>query len=440
MNAIPLRHHAEQIWRAGVNAVDSQRLVADNVRRDGTQLRIAKTGIDLRRLRRLAVVGAGKAGAGMARGFESALDPDILNRVTGWVNVPDDCVVPLQRVHLHGARPAGVNEPRPEGLAGARRILELLELLEPDDVCVVLLSGGGSALLPAPREGISLEDKTAVTRLLMSGGATIDEMNCVRRHLSEIKGGGLVCHAKSGTIVSLIVSDVVGDKLDVIASGPTVSDSTTCADAIEVLDRFGDKVPASVRSVLENEHPRAPDSQFDHVHNYVIGNNRTALDACAVTARDLGYSVIDLGSDHEGIAREVGESLAEQALDIRGTGAGPTCILSGGEPIVRLSPNPGKGGRNQEVALAALIRLEGKASSIAVLSSGTDGEDGPTDAAGGVVTEATDQSAARLGLKAREYLAANNAYPFLDATDSLLRTGPTHTNVMDIRVALVNEI
>ena len=433
-----LREHAEAVWRAGVAAVDSERLVFESVRCDGSSLTLACVELGLPEGGRVAVVGAGKAGAGMAAGFERAL-PSLLDRMVGWVNVPADCVRQLSAIHLHAARPAGVNEPTEAGVEGTRQILSILDSLTEDDVCVVLISGGGSALLPAPRAGISLADKSAVTRLLMSGGATIDELNCVRRHLSDVKGGRLVRHTRAKRVVSLIISDVVGDPVEVIASGPTVPDSTTAADAFRVLEPFGDRVPPNVMSVLRKSEPQvAPD--FDCVSNCVIGNNETALAACEAKALELGYSVIKLGSDVIGVAREVGRDLVARARAARDANpTQPVCILSGGEPIVQLAPKDlrGKGGRNQEVALSAGCEMWADPAGICVLSGGTDGEDGPTDAAGGVVDGGTVRLANELGLDPRGFLDRNDAYPFLEATGSLLKTGPTHTNVMDLHVALV---
>lgn len=433
-----LREHAIAIWRAGVDAVDSEKLVRQHVGIDAGKLAIGETVIELSSVNRIAVVGAGKAGAGMAAGIEAAI-PELLHRTVGWVNVPDDCVRSLSAITLHGARPAGLNEPTQAGVDGTQQILSMLGSLEPNDVCVVLISGGGSALLPAPCEGISLADKLAVTRLLMSGGVPIDELNCVRRHLSELKGGGLVSHTKAGHVVALVISDVVGDPLNVIASGPTVFDPSTREDALSILEPFADRVPASVLERLSTAEQSAP-VDFARVSNFIVGNNEVAIDASAKRARELGYSVVVNGSDVTGIARDVGRDLAAQAKQLRdGESVVPTCILSGGEPTVNLAAAEvrGVGGRNQEAALAALIELADDGRSIAVLSGGTDGEDGPTDAAGGVITEDTIAATVVQGLPPLEFLERSNAYPFLEATGGLLKTGPTHTNVMDVRVALV---
>jgi hydroxypyruvate reductase len=234
-----LRNDALMIWQAGVDAVRAERLVNDVVHRSVDELTICGSEYRLPELGRIAVVGAGKAGAGMAAAIEEVLGPDVVDRqVVGWVNVPADCVRTLRRVHLHAARPAGVNEPTEAGVFGALRILDIVSQLGHDDLCLVLLSGGGSALLPAPIPGISLADKQAVTRFLMLAGATISELNTVRKHLSRIKGGNLARAIRAGATETLIISDVVGDPLDVIASGPTVADTSTSSQALDVLRKF----------------------------------------------------------------------------------------------------------------------------------------------------------------------------------------------------------
>ena len=233
-----LRRDARQIWQAGVEAVRSDRLVRQALRVTGPTVEIGShCRLPLDAIRRIVVVGAGKAGAGMADAVEKTLGPQLMaeKQLTGWVNVPADCVRPLQRIHLHAARPAGVNEPTPEGVAGAEQILRLVESLGPDDLCLCLISGGGSALMPAPVEGISLADKLAVTRHLSAAGANIEQLNTVRKQLSRLKGGGLLRACRAGRLVSLVISDVLGDPLEIIASGPTVPDSSTPQEALDVL-------------------------------------------------------------------------------------------------------------------------------------------------------------------------------------------------------------
>ncbi|HTN77429.1 MAG TPA: glycerate-2-kinase family protein, partial [Pirellulaceae bacterium] len=236
-----LREDLLAIWHAGVDAVRADRLVQDAVVVEDGYIIIDDEPIDLATIERIVVVGAGKAGAGMARGIELALGAPLMEQkqLAGWINVPDDCVQQLQRVHIHGARPAGVNEPTPAGVAGTEQIMRLVASLTARDLCLVLISGGGSALMPAPAAGISLADKQAITRFLSAAGANIAELNTVRKQLSRVKGGGLARACRAGQLVSLIISDVIGDPLDLIASGPTVLDSSTPAIALAILNKYG---------------------------------------------------------------------------------------------------------------------------------------------------------------------------------------------------------
>jgi glycerate 2-kinase len=445
-----LREDAVAIWQTAVAAVDSQRLVREQIRYADGCLYVAGHAFPLSSAGRVVAVGAGKAGAGMALGLEEALaGTPASDRLTGWVNVPADCVRTLPHIRLHAARPASLNEPTEEGVAGSRAILQLVRPLSDRDLCIVLLSGGGSALLPAPIRGITLADKQSVTRFLMSAGATINELNCVRKHLSEIKGGNLARAARATRLISLIISDVIGDPLDVIASGPTVADRTTAADALAVLSNFApdrSRIPQSVWSVLECKRSDPADAPLpDSVLNVVIGNNQRALAAAAEQARRLGYAIQSLGSTQHGIAREVGRELAERARKNRDaaspTPASKTCLLSGGETIVPLAATdqPRKGGRNQELVLGAVAALwQDGMHSVAILSGGTDGEDGPTDAAGAVADADLIHEAKRQGLAPEPFLAINNSYAFFERTGGLLKTGPTHTNVMDVQVILVD--
>jgi glycerate 2-kinase len=442
---------ALQIWRAGLAAVDAGRLVHDHLRCDGMWLHAGdEPPLDLRRVRRIAVVGAGKAGAGMAAAVEDILQP-VCNaagiELTGWINVPADCVRSLQRVALHAARPAGVNEPTEAGIVGTEEILRLVSELTPDDLCIALISGGGSALLPAPVEGISLADKVAVTRFLSEAGANIAELNTVRKRSSRIKGGGLARACRAGKLLALIISDVPGDPLDIIASGPTVLDSSTNADALAVLARFDPNrtcVPASVYQVLGAGSLTEEFSvtSTPQVTNLIIGNNATAVDAAGMEAERLGYShAMIAATKPEGPVEEIGRHLAQMALTMR-EGDGPDCLISGGEGTVQLidAADRGLGGRNQQLALAALIELaKHDPRGIAIVSAGTDGEDGPTDAAGAIFDAATIAAATRLSLDAADYLRRNDAYRFFAPLGGLLITGPTHTNVCDLRVITVNK-
>jgi hydroxypyruvate reductase len=440
---------AERIWRAGVAAVLPELLVPENVQVDGKWLAVGDDVLDLDSIGRIAVVGAGKAAGAMAVALEKALGPQLLDekQVSGWLNVPADCIVPTQRVHLHAARAAGVNEPSTAGVEGTRRILEIVSYLRPDDLCFCLLTGGGSALLPAPVPEISLEEKVRVTRLLSGAGANIEQLNIVRQNLSLVKGGGLAraCHA--GRLITLIISDVLGDPLELIASGPTVQRKSTPADALNVLEAFQLTRESSIVSIVNFLRTSSQESvhQTDResfgstsVTNLLIGNNATAVDGAGVEAEKLGYSHAMIAATRsEGAAEDVGQHLAKMALHMRDN-AGPDCLISGGEPTVKLAEESvrGKGGRNQQLALAALAEL-GDFDGICLLSGGTDGEDGPTNAAGVFVDEEVMRKATASQLDPSDYLSRNDAYTFFEKCGGLLITGPTQTNVCDLRVITV---
>ncbi len=434
-----LRTDARAIWDAAVAAVRPGELVAAALVREPLRDWVSQG-------RRVIVLGAGKAGAAMAAGVETAL-ADRLERVTGLVNVPEDAVRPLRAVRLHAGRPAGVNSPTEAGVAGSDEMLRLAAAAGPEDVGLCLLSGGGSALLPAPVEGVSLADKQAVTALLHGCGAPIGEMNCVRKHLSRIKGGRLAEAFRGRLLVSLIISDVVGDPLDVIASGPTVADPTTFADALAVLRKYDltEKAPASVRHHLEEgaagRRPETPKRPPGTVQNLVLGSNAVALAAAEREAERRGYRVVNLGAFIEGETAEVARVAAGVVRSIRADDrpvGPPACLLLGGETTVRLPAGHGQGVRNQEFVLAALDHLGAVGcEGVVLLSGGTDGEDGPTDAAGAVADSQTWERARLLAIAPAEFLGRHDAYHFFSKTGDLLRTGLTGTNVMDVRVLLV---
>jgi hydroxypyruvate reductase len=443
-----LRADAERIWRAGVAAVLPERLVPENVQVDDKWLAVGDDVLDLDSVGRIAVVGAGKAAGAMAVALEKTLGSQLDEKqVSGWVNVPADCMVPTQRIHLHAARAAGVNEPSTAGVEGTRRIIEIVSSLGPDDLCFCLLTGGGSALLPAPVQEISLDEKVRVTRLLSGAAANIEQLNIVRQNLSLVKGGGLAraCHA--GRLIALIISDVLGDPLELIASGPTVQRKSTPADALSVLETLQlTREPSIVRIVnflrarsQESAHQAGRESfGSTSVTNLLIGNNATAVDGAGVEAERLGYShAMVVATRSEGAAEEVGQHLAKMALHMCDN-AGPDCLISGGEPTVKLidERHRGKGGRNQQLGLAALADL-GDCRGICLLSGGTDGEDGPTDAAGAFVDEEIIRAAAAAQLRPSDYLTRNDAYSFFQKCGGLLTTGPTQTNVCDLRVIVV---
>ncbi|MEQ8210359.1 MAG: DUF4147 domain-containing protein [Lacipirellulaceae bacterium] len=445
-----LRDDALAIWQAGVDAVRPANLIPEWVSVQNETLLIGDLELALPQIRRIAVVGVGKAGAGMAVALEQALGPKLMaeKRLEGWVNVPADCIEPTQRIHLHPARPAGVNEPTTEAVSGTQEILNLVSSLDENDACLCLVSGGGSAMLPMPIEGISLEDKVALTREMSASGATIQQMNLVRRSLSQVKGGGLARACRAGRMISLILSDVLGDDLNSIASGPTVACGDESAEAVKMLETLGltgsehgQRAVAAIKSINGSKimEPTA------EVTNLVIGNNATAVDAAGVVAERLGYShAMTSAREPEGAAEEIGRHLANMASTMRQnfdkTESGPDCLISGGEPVVKLAPKEkrGRGGRNQQLCLAALDHLNDW-KGIALLSGGTDGEDGPTDAAGAIVTETIARQAKEKGLEPTDYLQRNDAYSFFEELNSLVKTGPTNTNVCDLRVITTSQ-
>jgi glycerate 2-kinase len=437
----PSPHHARAIWQAAVDAVKPEPLVRRALTDPtlGIQTALAKAP-------RILVLGGGKAGSAMSTAVELTL-ADKLDRLEGVVNVPASAVIPLKKIRLHAARPDGSNQPTAEGVQGTEQILRLARTAGPQDVALCLLSGGGSALLPAPALGLALADKQKVTQLLHASGATINEMNAVRKHLSAFKGGRLAQAFTGKILFSLIISDVIADPFDVIASGPTAADPTTFAQALAVLDKYAltEKVPVTIVDHLcrgvAGEIPETPKILPETIHNVLLGNNVKALAAAQTKAEALGYRVLNLGSYIEGETREVSISTAGIVRSVRRDsipGAPPLCILSGGETTVTLCANHGKGGRNQEFVLAALGKIGAEdMHDVVLLSAGTDGEDGPTDAAGACADEQTLPRSAALGLDWRTFLERNDAYTFFEKAGGLIKTGLTMTNVMDVRVMLV---
>ena len=391
---------------------------------------------------RTLVVGAGKASGAMAAAVEDAWG----DRVDGGVVVvKDGHLAPTRRVRL---LEAGHPVPDERGAAGARAIIDLVSSAGADDLVLVLVSGGGSALTPSPVPPITLADKQAVTRLLLGAGADINQLNAVRKHCSSFKGGQLARACAPARVVALLLSDVIGDPLDVIASGPTAPDASTYADARDVLERFGllDRVPSSVRRHLEAglrgeiaETPKPGDPAFDRVVNLVIGNNELVVAAAAARSAALGYRTDVLGRDVRGEARDLARTFAAAARDLRGGARSPeppACIIAGGETTVTVR-GAGKGGRCQEFALAAAGEIEGL-DGVAILAAGTDGTDGPTDAAGAVVDGETIARARAAGVDPKARLDANDSYPVFSALGDLVMTGPTNTNLLDLYILVVD--
>jgi glycerate 2-kinase len=436
-----MREHARRIFEEGLRAVEPEAAVSRACRREGDRLVIGDKRLDLSRFKRVHVVGAGKASAPMARALEAIVGGGLAG---GLVNVKYGHTVALDRIELIEA---GHPIPDENGMRGAERMLDLLVGADSSDLAFCVISGGGSALLPLPQLGISLADKQETVRILLSCGASIHEINAVRKHISRIKGGQLARAAYPATVISLILSDVVGDDLDVIASGPTVPDSRTFQDCLAILDayRIETRMPESVLRHLEAglegkvpETPKPGEPAFDRTLNRVVGSTMEAIRAAEQEAIRLGYQTLILSSMIEGETRHVARMHGAIAREIVKTGRpiqAPACILSGGETTVTITGS-GTGGRNQEFALAAAIDIAGKGP-IAVLSAGTDGTDGPTDAAGAFADSATVARARVAGLDPRVFLDNNDAYNLFKPLGDLLITGPTNTNVMDLRIMLV---
>ena len=451
-----LRRDARQIWQAAVAAADSETAVSSHVRLNAAGLQIAGHTLDPTRIRRVVAVGAGKAGAGMAAGLEAALSgTPLFDKLTGWVNVPENCLRPLQRIRLHGGRPAGINEPTQQVLDGTDQILGLVRSCTPDDLCIMLLSGGGSALLCRPVPGISLADKLAVTRLLSRSGAPIHELNLVRTQLSLVKGGRLAAGCRAQLLVTLAISDVMGDPPQVIGSGPTVPTNSQPSAALEILARRGllEKLPPAVLQLLLKSVDAAAEAISVPLAWQLVASNADSLQAAARQAEKLGYHVADILRDVQGDAAAAGIAFQRrlQTLNQQANGQ-PVCLLAGGETTVNLASakdHPGLGGRNQEFILAAAqAAVEGLTQHTSnnttnhlhnwvLLSGGTDGEDGPTDAAGGILDDQVVGSMLSAGLNLQDILTRHDSWTALNSVGALLRTGATHTNVMDIAVGLI---
>jgi glycerate 2-kinase len=438
-----LKIDARRILESALDAVDPYKAIHFHVTREGDFLNVGAHRYDLREVERVLVVGAGKASARMAVAIEEILG-DLIS--DGLINVKYGHGEPLKKIAV---QEAGHPVPDEAGVEGARRLLSLVRGANERDLVICLISGGGSSLLPQPASGIDLASKQETTKVLLESGATIHQVNAVRKHISAIKGGRLAQAAAPARVVSLILSDVIGDDLDVIASGPTVPDTTTFATAIAVLKSYGvtGHVPGSVLGLLQSgakgeipETPKPGDAVFQNVVNLIIANNRAAINAAAEKARSLGYEPLVLSSFVQGEAKEVARVMAAIAREIAATGrpvSRPACVIAGGETTVTIK-GTGTGGRNQELALAASLDIEGM-DNVLILAAGTDGTDGPTDAAGAIASGITLQAAKELGLSARDYLANNDSYHFFKAIGDLVTTGPTGTNVMDIILILAGQ-
>lgn len=442
MSVQKMRQHAFEIFQAGLKAVDPVAAIQRHVKRRDDELMIADRRYDLKNYEKVFIIGAGKAVAPMAKALEDLIGDRIGD---GVIVVKEGHGLPLKRVKVcEGGHPV----PDEGGVRGTEEILSLVEAAGERDLVICLISGGGSALLIAPPKNISLADKQAATKLLLACGATIHELNTIRKHLSRCKGGRLAQAAHPATVISLILSDVVGDNLDVIGSGPTVPDSSSFRETENILKSYGvwNDLAPSIRDHIQKglageiaETPKSGDAVFQRCSQILVGTNLQAMMAAGQEAERLGYHPFILSAKVEGEAREVAKvqaAIAKEVVDSGNPLSPPACVLFGGETTVTLQGD-GKGGRNQEYALSAAQALEGY-DHIVMLSAGTDGTDGPTDAAGAIADGNTITRAHEKGLSARDYLIRNDSYHFFQQLDDLVITGPTRTNVMDIYLFLIS--
>lgn len=437
-----MRRDARAIFDAGLDAADARQALRRVLRvNDGERLTLGSWSRALGDLERILVVGAGKAAWPMAAALEDILGSRISG---GHVTTKYGHGGPLKIISISEA---GHPVPDEAGVEGAKAILDIAAGAGPKDLVLCLISGGGSALMALPAGNLTLAHKQALTQELLNCGASIHEINSLRKHVSGIKGGRLALAAAPAAIISLILSDVIGDDLDVIASGPTVPDRSTFADCQAVLNGYGirERLPKPVLEHLDagargevEETPKPGDAAFEENRPFIIGSAALSIEAARNKARELGYTPLVLSSSIEGETRDVARVHAAIAREVLTSGnplTPPACILSGGETTVTIRGN-GKGGRNMEFALAAALDLEGTVG-IVLLSGGTDGTDGPTDAAGAVVDGGTVRRGRERGRSAREYLDRNDSYNYFDGSGELVMTGPTLTNVMDLRIMLV---
>lgn len=430
---------ALQSLEHGLNAVDPKKLLHSKISLKDAILGIENCSFDLNKFRNILVIGGGKATGAMAYALEEILGKRI---TTGAINVPYSNQYETKIIKISEA-----SHPVPDeaGVEGTRLIMSLVNQTKKEDLVICLISGGGSSLMPLPVEGVLLEDKKTLTDALIKSGAAIKEINAVRKHLSALKGGWLAKKAYPATVLNLILSDVVGDSLDTIASGPTVPDPTTFIDAQKILHKYNlwKTAPNSVRKVLSEgveglieDTPKPKDPSFKRVHNVILGNIKTASLATFEYLKSEGLNAKLLSTNIEGEAREVGKTFVQTGLEKSSNQVlpKPMGFVWGGETTVTVK-GKGAGGRNQELALAAALQLDNRACTVASLS--TDGIDGPTDAAGAIVDSFTVVRAQQLGLNANEFLADNNSYGFFEKLNDLIITGPTGTNVNDISVMII---
>lgn len=429
------------IIESAISAADPQRAIKDIMHLQKNRLTIEKQAYNLDLYENIYVIGAGKAAASMALSVEEILGDRIVKGiiVTKYGHKKD-----LSKIEVIET---GHPIPDKNGVKAVEKIIGLLKGIKRGDLIIVLLSGGASSLLPAPNENISLNDKKIVTELLLKSGAAIDEINAVRKHISRLKGGQLASLIYPAEAVCLILSDVIGDRLDVIASGPTVPDNSTFKDAIDILKKYSiwNNTPKPIINYLLKgmkgdiaETPKAGNPAFKRISNIIIGNNKSAVASAEKKAKELGYHTMVLSTFIEGEAREIGKlfgAIAKEIAEFERPLKRKACIIAGGETAVTVK-GKGKGGRAQEFALSAALMINGLKDA-AIVGVGTDGTDGPTDAAGAIADGTTVKRANEKGLDIKVYLENNDSYSLFKKLNDLIITGPTNTNVNDLYMAFV---
>ena len=441
MDAIQLRKDAKKIFLSGVKAVDPVTAVQRHLQKQDDRLTVGNQTYNISDYEGIYVIGAGKASAAMAKPIEELLGDRLKD---GLVLTKYKHTVPLDKIRI---QEAGHPVPDQAGVGGTQQIIGVLKETSDKDFVFCLISGGGSALLPSPVESLTLQDKQSTTQILLESGANIHEINAVRKHISRVKGGRLAELAYPSRLVSLILSDVIGDDLDSIASGPTVPDTSTYGDCFRVFEKYKilEVIPPAVIDYLKKgvqgdieETPKPGDPVFEGTQNLIIGSNILAVQAAEKKAAEMGYNSLILSTFIEGETKDVARvhaAIAKEILKRDLPLKKPACIISGGETTVTIK-GKGLGGRNQEFVLAAALDLDGW-NEVVVLSGGTDGTDGPTDAAGAIADGRTVSRAQALGLNPEHYLDENDSYHFFQKLEDLLITGPTFTNVMDLRLVMV---
>jgi len=438
-----MKNDALEIFGAALSAADPRVALKRIVTVEGNTMKIAGRRYDLSRGARIYAVGAGKASGAMAQAVEDLMIDHISG---GAITVKYGDLTKLRKIKV---TEAGHPVPDHRGVHGCKKIVDILNGVNKQDLVIGLISGGGSALMPLPVDGVSLADKRKVTDLLLGCGATIEECNTLRKHLSRIKGGQMARLAFPATLINLMLSDVIGDTLDVIASGPCVPDMSTFGDCKDIIEKYqlSEKLPHPVAAHIHRgllgqvpETPKPGDALFDSVQHAVIANSSVAIKGAEKKAKGLGHRTLILSTSIRGETREVAHVHGAIAREIHASGhpvKPPACILSGGETTVTIRGS-GLGGRNQEFALAAALAIH-QLDQTVILSGGTDGTDGPTDAAGALADSTTVSRAREMGLDPRQYLNHNDSYHFFHKLGDLLSTGPTHTNVMDVRIILADK-